>query len=71
MGRRDVDQQQFDMASLNLQDDRPYDHANEVLPKMVLARETVLVDAMTALEGDQEGKKSVSLVVIGTRTFRR
>jgi elongation factor 1 alpha-like protein len=53
------------MASLNLQDDEPDEHADEE-PKMTLVREKVLEEARAAMEGDREGKKSVSLVVIGT-----
>ncbi|KAF8529943.1 EF Tu GTP binding domain-containing protein [Gautieria morchelliformis] len=58
-----MDQQQFDMASLNLQNNP--DAFEEEPPKMTLAREKVLQQAREALQGDSKGKRGISLVVIG------
>lgn len=63
MGGGGIDQQQFDIASLNLQGDT--EDFEEVVPKVTLAREIVLQQARAALEGDNQGKRSISLVVIG------
>jgi elongation factor 1 alpha-like protein len=60
-----TDQQQLDMAGLNLNDkttDRP--EVVEELPKISLAREKVLEQAKLALEAQGE-KKGISIVVIG------
>jgi elongation factor 1 alpha-like protein len=59
-----IDQQQFDMASLNLQNS-PDVFEEEEPPKMTLAREKVLQQAREALQGDSKGKRGISLVVIG------
>ena len=61
-----IDQQQLDLASLNLQDDL-LDFEGEEPPKLKLTQEKVLEQARAALDGDSQGKKDVSLVVIGTR----
>ncbi|KAF8528930.1 P-loop containing nucleoside triphosphate hydrolase protein [Hysterangium stoloniferum] len=58
------DQRQFDIAALNLDDDTE-SMVEHPIPKVTLAREKVLADARLALEGDNQGRKSVSLVVIG------
>ena len=60
-----VDQQQFDMASLNLQNNS--EGFEEEVPKVTLAREQVLQQARAALEGDNQGKRGISLVVIGAQ----
>jgi elongation factor 1 alpha-like protein len=59
-----IDQQRFDMASLNLQDDA-HDLEYGEPPKISLAREKVLEQARAALVGDNQGRKGLSLVVIG------
>jgi len=63
----DIDQQIFDMVSLNLQDNPEV--FEEEIPKMTLAREKVLQQARAALGGDSEGKRGISLVVIGAQLF--
>ncbi|KAF8592451.1 hypothetical protein K439DRAFT_1610256 [Ramaria rubella] len=60
-----TDQQQFDVASLNLKDEPDELVEEEPPPKTTMARERVLEEARAVLEGGREGKKSVNLVVIG------
>ena len=58
-----------DMEALNLQAEENEPLEAESLPKMSLAREKLLEEARRAIEkGDAEGKKGVSLVVIGELT---
>jgi hypothetical protein len=58
-----VDQQAMDLSGLNLDDEEPQAVLDEPPPKVSIAREKVLEEARKVLES--EGKKGVSLVVIG------
>lgn len=64
-----VDQQQMDISGLNLNDTltgkKP---VTEEPPKVDMAREKVLEEAKRALEAD-EGRKGISIVVIGEISF--
>lgn len=60
--RKNTDQQQFDIAGLNLNDGSP--EIVEEIPKMSLAKEKVIEEAKQVLE-DEKGKKGISIVVIG------
>lgn len=59
-----TDQQQMDIAGLNLNDKTTDREVVEELPKISLAREKVLEQAKLALEAQGE-KKGISIVVIG------
>lgn len=60
-----MDQQQLDMAGLNLNDTLTRKKQDtEEPPKVNMAKEKVLEEAKRALEAD-EGKKGISIVVIG------
>jgi elongation factor 1 alpha-like protein len=64
-----TDQQQLDMAGLNLSDTLTgKKQIVEEPPKVSMAREKVLEEAKRALEAD-EGKKGISIVVIGDLFF--
>lgn len=58
-----MDQQAFDISSMNLADKEP-ETVYEEPPKITLAREKVMEEAQKAI--DSSAKKAVSLVVIGT-----
>jgi hypothetical protein len=62
-GSSRIDQQQLDIASLNL-DDEEEAVVYEEPPKMTLAREKVIEEAKKAMEGTGV-RQGVSLVVIG------
>lgn len=63
-----VDQQTFDMVSLNLRNN-PNDSGDEEPPKMTMGREKVLQRARAALDGDSQGRRGISLVVIGSDLY--
>jgi len=62
--QHEMDQQQMDMAYLNLEGDADVIPEEEP-PKMTLAREKVLEEARAFVEADREGRSSLNLVVIG------
>jgi hypothetical protein len=64
-----MDQQQLDITGLNLNDTLTGKRqVAEEPPKVNMAREKVLEEAKRALEAD-EGKKGISIVVIGDIFF--
>lgn len=69
--KKALDQEALDLAGLNLGDEEVPTPIDEPPPKMSLAREKVLEEARISLA--TEGKKGVSLVVIGIvePSFRR
>lgn len=65
-----MDQQQLDISGLNLngQNSHATTECAEEPPKISMARENLLEEAKRALDvEDENGKKGVSIVVIGTR----
>jgi elongation factor 1 alpha-like protein len=59
-----VDQREFDIAGLNISDDKPV--ALEEIPKVSISREKLLEQiAQSLLEQESTGKSPISLVVIG------
>ncbi|KZP07149.1 EF Tu GTP binding domain-containing protein [Athelia psychrophila] len=60
-----TDQRQLDMSALNIYSPDDEENAYEEPPKMTLAREKVVEEAKKALDARGDGKKGVSLVVIG------
>ena len=65
--KRNVDQQQLDNFGLNLGQNSDATECVEEPPKMSMAREKLLEEAKRSLSVEGEnGKKGVSMVVIGT-----
>ena len=69
--KHNVDQQQLDISGLNLNgQNSDVTECVEEPPKMSMAREKLLEEAKQALSVEGEnGKKGVSMVVIGTHFF--
>lgn len=64
-----MDQQEIDMAGLNLKDEDSV-KVTEVTPKMNFARENLLEEAKRAIDAEGENnKKVISIVVIGAYWF--
>jgi elongation factor 1 alpha-like protein len=59
------DQQQFDISCLSLED-KTESLVEYSIPKITIARDKLLADARSSLDGDSQRRKSVSLVVIGS-----
>jgi elongation factor 1 alpha-like protein len=67
---RKVDQEQLDISALGLGTPTKTNEAEEPavpeeVPKVGLAKEKLLEEARRAIDGGLEGKKAVSIVVIG------
>lgn len=60
-----TDQRDLDMSGLNLKDEDEGPVVDEEPPKITIAREKLLEEARKALEASENGKRAVSLVVIG------
>jgi len=61
-----VDQQQMDISGLNLTDNAPEVEIIDEPPKITVSREKILEEAKRVPDAEnQNGKKAISIVVIG------
>lgn len=67
VSQHELNQQQMDLAGLNLRDDSDH-HSDEEPPKILFTRDKVLEAARAVIDADKDGRKTVSLVIIGKLT---